>query len=60
MALAVSEATNRLLAALPAAEFERVRGDLEEVSLPLGRSIYEAGAHMQYLYFPTAGIISLL
>jgi CRP-like cAMP-binding protein len=55
-----SESRNHLLAALPATEFERLRGDLETVSLPLGNSIYEAGAHMHYLYFPTEGIISLL
>ena len=51
---------NHLLAALPAAEFERLRGDLEEVSLPLGRSIYEAGIQMNHVYFPIEGIISLL
>ena len=55
-----SESHNRLLAALPAAEFKRLREDLEPVSLPLGTSIYEADAHIQYLYFPTEGIISLL
>jgi CRP-like cAMP-binding protein len=54
------ESTNHLLAALPAADFERLRPDLEIVSLPLGTSIYEADAHIRYLYFPTDGIISLL
>jgi CRP-like cAMP-binding protein len=51
---------NHLLAALPEPEFERLRSDLEEVSLPLGRSIYEAGVPMHHLYFPIEGIISLL
>jgi CRP-like cAMP-binding protein len=60
MAPPVIEHGNTLLAALPSAEFERLRVDLEGVSLPLGKSIYEAGARMPYLYFPTEGIISLL
>jgi CRP-like cAMP-binding protein len=60
MMLLDSESKNHLLAALPAAAFERLRGDLEAVSLPLGASIYEAGAQIRYLYFPTEGIISLL
>ncbi len=55
-----SECRNRLLAALPAEDFQRLRGDLEGVSLPLGRSIYEAGSNIEYLYFPSEGIISLL
>lgn len=55
-----AECRNRLLAALPAEDFQRLRGDLEGVSLPLGRSIYEAGSHIEYLYFPSEGIISLL
>ena len=60
MALPVADCENGLLAALPGAEFERLRPDLESVSLPLGTSIYESGARMAYLYFPTEGIISLL
>ena len=55
-----SQSRNHLLAALPAAELARLRGDLEIVSLPLGASIYEAGAHIRHLYFPTEGIVSLL
>jgi len=51
---------NRLLAGLPAAELERVQGALEEVQLSLGQSIYESGVEIRHLYFPTAGIISML
>ena len=50
---------NHLLAALPAAEFHRLVPDLEPVELPLGRSVYEPGEPMHYLFFPTAGIVSL-
>ena len=60
MKLVDCQSRNHLLAALPEQEFERLRSDLEEVSLPLGRSIYEAGVQMHHLYFPIEGIISLL
>ncbi|MCD6043730.1 MAG: Crp/Fnr family transcriptional regulator [Burkholderiales bacterium] len=55
-----AECRNRLLAALPAEDLQRLRSDLEDVSLPLGRSVYEAGSNIEYLYFPSEGIISLL
>ena len=51
---------NHLLAALPEAEFDRLRLDLEPVSLPLGKVIYESGEQLEYIYFPTTAIISLL
>ena len=51
---------NRLLAALPAAEFARVKEGLEEVELKLGDSIYESGVEIRHLYFPSAGIVSML
>jgi PAS domain S-box-containing protein len=51
---------NRLLAALPAAEYLRLEPELEAVSLAPGQVIYEAGEPFEYLYFPTAGIVSLL
>jgi len=51
---------NHLLAALPAEEFARIKLDLEPVSLPLGKVIYESGEQLEYIYFPTTAIISLL
>jgi CRP-like cAMP-binding protein len=51
---------NHLLAALPAAEFHRLEPDLEPVELTLGRSVYEPGEPMDHVFFPTAGIVSLL
>lgn len=53
---------NHLLAALPAAEFERMQPHLELVlvPLPLGEALYESGGHLRYVYFPTTAIISLL
>ncbi len=51
---------NHLLAALPDDEFARLKPDLEPVSLPLGKVIYESGEQLDYIYFPTTAIISLL
>ena len=51
---------NHLLAALPAADYERLLPDLELVPLPLGWAVYEAGGKLGYVYFPTNSIISLL
>jgi len=51
---------NGLLAALPRADYERLSGSLELVPLPLGRAVYEAGGQLDYVYFPTDCIVSLL
>jgi len=49
---------NRILAALPAHDYERLLPDLQPVSLPRGWTVYKAGGRQTHLYFPTAGIIS--
>ena len=51
---------NQLLAALPAAEWERWQPHLELVSMPLGRALYESGGKLGHVYFPTTAIVSLL
>lgn len=51
---------NHLLAALPAKEFDLIKPKLKPVSFELGESIYEFGEKMDYVYFPTTVIISLL
>jgi CRP-like cAMP-binding protein len=51
---------NRLLAALPDAEWQRWRPQLEPVDLPLGKALYESGRKMSHVYFPTTSIVSLL
>lgn len=51
---------NRILAALPVADYERILPDLEPIEMPLGWTISEAGDHIKYLHFPTSGIISLI
>src|ERR1700728_136532 len=51
---------NLLLAALPDAEWQRWRHFLEKVEMPLGQVLYEAGATLTHVYFPTTCIVSLL
>jgi len=51
---------NHLLATLPAAEFVRVKSKLEAVSFKLGDILYESGDKMNYAYFPTTAIVSML
>jgi CRP-like cAMP-binding protein len=50
---------NFLLAALPAADFERLAPDLEPVDMPLGQMLYEPGTQLRHAYFPTTSIVSL-
>jgi CRP-like cAMP-binding protein len=51
---------NQLLAALPAADYTRLRRSLEPVVLPLGHILCEAGCQVRYAYFPVTGIVSLM
>jgi CRP-like cAMP-binding protein len=60
MSLPHSPNQNQLLAALPAAEFERVAPHLELVPMLLGESLYEPGGRLKHVYFPTTAIVSLL
>jgi CRP-like cAMP-binding protein len=55
-----SKTTNRLLAALPAAELARIMPSLEHVDLRLGEILHEAGGAQQYFYFPGTCIVSLI
>jgi CRP-like cAMP-binding protein len=60
MSLPHSPNRNYLLAALPAAEFERLLPHLELVPMLLGETLYEPGRQLQHVYFPTTAIVSLL
>ena len=51
---------NHLLAALPAGDYARLAPDLELTPMPLGWAVYESGGHMNYVYFPTTSLVSLL
>jgi CRP-like cAMP-binding protein len=52
--------TNQLLAALPETEWLRWQPHLEPFAMPLGHVLYEPGATLSHVYFPTNSIISLL
>ena len=51
---------NHLLAALPAAELASLASQMSMESLNLGDSIYESGAPLKQVFFPTSSVISLL
>ncbi|MCK9984250.1 MAG: hypothetical protein AzoDbin1_00722 [Azoarcus sp.] len=51
---------NHLLAALPADEYARLAQQLELIPLALGDVLYESGAPMHHVYFPSDSIVSLL
>ncbi len=51
---------NHILAALPEPDYARLLPNLELIPMPLGWAVYEAGGHLNYLYFPTTSIVSLL
>jgi CRP-like cAMP-binding protein len=55
-----SPTQNRLLAALPEAEFVRIAPHLQLVPMLLGDSLYEPGGQLQHVFFPTTAIVSLL
>ena len=50
---------NHLLAALPNEVLARFGGDLELVSMPLGKMLYEPGEQLSHAYFPSTAIFSL-
>lgn len=52
--------SNRLLAALPQQEYERLLPNLEPVSLSLKLVLYEPNAPIEYAYFPNSGATSML
>jgi CRP-like cAMP-binding protein len=51
---------NYLLAALSPDERDRVVPHLRLVAMPLGKVLYESGDELEYVYFPTDSIVSLL
>lgn len=55
-----STTQNHLLAAFPAAEYDRIAPDLELMAMPLGLVLSESGGRMDFVYFPTTCIVSLL
>lgn len=60
MSNAIATIQNHLLSALPPEQWQRWKPDLERVDLALGQVVYESGCSMNYVYFPTTAIVSLL
>lgn len=60
MPSANTPAQNHLLAALPEDDAARFFQHLELVPMTLGEVLYESGAQMRHVYFPTTSIVSLL
>jgi CRP-like cAMP-binding protein len=51
---------NRLLAALPRDEYDRLHPNLVKVSLPLKEILYEANGPIAHVFFPLNGVVSLV
>jgi CRP-like cAMP-binding protein len=60
MPISAEARENSLLAALPDPEWRRWQPLLEQVEMPLGEVLYESGATLTHVYFPTTSIVSLL
>jgi CRP-like cAMP-binding protein len=58
--LAPDPRQNLLLAALPSDDYKRLLPSLEPIPISLGDVIYESGAQMRSVFFPTTSIVSLL
>jgi CRP-like cAMP-binding protein len=51
---------NRLLAALPRKEYQRLLPELEQVTMPFASVLYQSGERIRHVYFPNDSIVSLL
>jgi len=51
---------NRLLAALPQEDYQRLLPSLEGFPLVSGETLYQPGEPIHHVYFPTGGIISTI
>jgi CRP-like cAMP-binding protein len=51
---------NRILAALPPEEYDRLAPHLEPVKLRQGQPLYYAGDRIKHAYFPSSALISLV
>ena len=60
MKVANRKVSNRLLAALPGKNYQRLLSGLEPVTLNFGDVLYEAGQKIQHVYFPGDSLVSLL
>jgi len=52
--------SNHILATLPREDLGRLTPHLALTSIKLGQSLYEPGSTLRHVYFPVAGIVSML
>jgi len=52
--------SNKLLLSIPDSEYRAIRPHLEFLSVPPRRSLYEPNRPLEFVYFPNAGMISLV
>src|SRR6202142_4112931 len=52
--------SNRLLASIPPKQYQRLRAQLEPVTLIFGQVLYQPGKAIRHVYFPVDCLISLL
>lgn len=52
--------SNHLLGRVEPDDFDNMLGRMEPVDLPIGCVLYEPGAPLTHVYFPTSGMISLV
>lgn len=55
-----SSVQNKLLALLPASDFDQIAPDLEFLDLPRGHQLAKSGEAINYIYFLTSGIASVV
>jgi CRP-like cAMP-binding protein len=56
---AATPKVNRLLAALPAAAYQRLLPDLEAITLRTGATLFGEAERLRWAYFPTESIVTL-
>lgn len=51
---------NHLLSSIAQVEFKRLEPYLERIEMPVGQVLYEPGSKLNYVYFPTTALVSVL
>jgi CRP-like cAMP-binding protein len=55
-----SKRANSLLGKLPSRDRRRVASAMESVDMPFGKALYQSGDRIDYVYFPTDCLVSLV
>jgi CRP-like cAMP-binding protein len=54
------QSQNHILASLPPEDYQRLAPHLEQIELPHGQIIQEAGSQIEHVYFPQRSMVSLV